>query len=151
MVAQPPQNGTPKKPPRWRRAYLAALRISGVVLKAAEAANVHRRTVYRHRDADSDFAAAWDEAVADAADRLEAEAVRRAKDGWEEPVIYQGEPMGVWVDAEGKRVAEGTPGARFEPLTVRKYSDTLLIFLLKGAKPGKFRERHELTGADGAP
>ncbi len=63
------------------------------------------------------------------ADLLEDEAVRRAKDGVEEPV-YQG----------GKLVGH-----------VQKYSDTLLIFLLKGAKPEKFRERsqHEFSGEDG--
>ena len=28
---------------------------------------------------------------------------------------------------------------------VREFSDTLLIFLLKGAMPEKYRERHEIT------
>jgi len=34
---------------------------------------------------------------------------------------------------------------------VRKFSDLLLIFLLKAHRPAKFREttRHELTGAEG--
>ena len=37
--------------------------------------------------------------------------------------------------------------------TVRNYSDTLAIFLLKGGKPDKYRERTstELTGAGGGP
>ena len=30
-------------------------------------------------------------------------------------------------------------------------SDTLLIFLMKGAMPAKYRERYEHSGADGAP
>jgi hypothetical protein len=30
--------------------------------------------------------------------------------------------------------------------TVRKYSDTLLIFLLKGRKPERYRERVEHSG-----
>lgn len=50
----------------------------------------------------------------------------RALEGWEEPVFHLG-------------VATGT---------IRKYSDTLTIFLLKGAKPEKYREnsRVELSG-----
>jgi hypothetical protein len=37
--------------------------------------------------------------------------------------------------------------------TVQKYSDTLLIFLMKGVRPEKYRERfgHEITGKDGGP
>jgi hypothetical protein len=35
--------------------------------------------------------------------------------------------------------------------TVRKFSDNLLMFLLKGKRPEVFRERHELTGVNGAP
>jgi hypothetical protein len=62
-----------------------------------------------------------------AADRLEEEAWRRAVDGVEEPVgFYRGEP-----------------GAY-----VRRYSDTLLIFLLKGLRPEKYRERYEHSGGD---
>ena len=63
------------------------------------------------------------------ADMLEDEAVRRAKDGVERPV-YQG----------GKLVGH-----------VQEYSDTLLIFLLKGARPEKYRDRvqRELSGPGG--
>ena len=35
--------------------------------------------------------------------------------------------------------------------TVKRYSDTLLMFLLKGRRPEKFKDRHELTGKDGEP
>ena len=49
-------------------------------------------------------------------------------EGWEEPVgWYKGEAGG----------------------TVRRFSDTLLIFLLKGAAPEKYRERLEVRGALG--
>ncbi len=60
-----------------------------------------------------------------AADRLEAEAWRRAVEGVERPVgWYQGKPGGY----------------------VKEYSDVLLIFLLKGLRPEKYRERMELKG-----
>ena len=55
---------------------------------------------------------------------------RRAVEGVEEPVgWYKGEAGGV----------------------VRKYSDTLLIFLLKGRKPEMYRERYEHSGPGGRP
>jgi hypothetical protein len=62
---------------------------------------------------------------------LEDEAHRRAFDGTLEPVFHQGDECG----------------------TVRKYSDTLAIFLLKAHAPDKYREssRMELTGANGGP
>ena len=49
---------------------------------------------------------------------LEPEAIRRAVEGVEKPVYQGGELVGY----------------------VREYSDTLLIFLLKGGKPHKYRE-----------
>ena len=61
------------------------------------------------------------------ADALEDEAVRRAVDGVDEQVFYQGKACGV----------------------VRKYSDTLLIFLLKGRRPERYRDRS--SHATGVP
>jgi len=40
--------------------------------------------------------------------------------------------MGTWVDEAGRPAAESTPGSRKIPLTVKKYSDSLLTLLLKG-------------------
>jgi hypothetical protein len=117
--------GTPKK----RSAFIDALRQCGNVQEACESSGVPRRTAYNWRDADADFAAAWEGAVEEAADRMEREAFRRAVEGTNKPVYQQGRQVG----------------------EIREYSDTLLIFLLKGAKPEKYRERQELTGAGGAP
>ncbi len=64
----------------------------------------------------------WAEALREACDILEGEAWRRAVQGVERPIHYQG----AQVD------------------TIREYSDTLLIFLLKGARPEKYRERFEM-------
>ena len=54
---------------------------------------------------------------------LEDEATRRAVEGVEGPVFFQGRQCGV----------------------VRKYSDTLLIFRLKAMRPEKYSERRETT------
>jgi hypothetical protein len=60
-----------------------------------------------------------------ACDILEAEAHRRAVEGVEKPVgWYKGRPGGY----------------------VREYSDVLLIFLLKGLRPEKYKDRLEKRG-----
>lgn len=115
-----------------RRRFLDALGEGLSVAAACEAAITTRRTAYNHRNADKAFAEAWDAALEAGTDKLEDEAKRRAHDGVEEPVHYQG----VRVD------------------TVRKYSDTLLIFLLKGRRPEKYRERSDVKvggSDDGQP
>lgn len=87
--------------------------------------------MYGWRQADAEFAAKWDEVVEAGTEELEEEARRRAFRGVDEPVFYQGDECG----------------------SIRKYSDTLLIFLLKGRRPEKYREnvRTEITGKDGGP
>ncbi len=100
------------------KVFLSTLAETGVVTSAARAAGIDRSAVYRYRDAHPDFAEKWEHALETAADHLEAEAVRRGVDGWEEPV-YQG----------GLRVG-----------TIRKYSDNLLIRLLSAKRP-EFRNQ----------
>src|SRR4051812_1289816 len=95
----------------WKAKFLQRLAECGNVKLAADASGVGRRTVYTHRESDKDFAAKWDEAMEDAADVLEAEARRRAVAGCDEPVIYEGRLCGTFVDAQGRTVADNTPGA----------------------------------------
>jgi hypothetical protein len=109
--------------------FLAALAAGQIVSAAAQTAGYSRSAVYDWRKADARFCERWDEAVAIAIERLEAEADRRAVEGVLEPVFYQGEECG----------------------QVRRYSDTLLIFRLKALKPDMYRERAaiEHTGKEG--
>ena len=111
--------------------FCDALAQGSSVSAACSAARIGRRTAYDWRHEDGAFAAAWDEAVEAGTDYLEDEAKRRAAQGVDEPVFYQGEQCGA----------------------VRKYSDTLLIFMLKARRPEKYRERAnvELTGQGGGP
>jgi len=64
---------------KWRETFLRVLADTCNVRAAAQAAAVNRQTVYEHRDRDPGFAAAWDQAIEDAADVLEAEAWTRAR------------------------------------------------------------------------
>jgi hypothetical protein len=131
---------TPKK-----RACLANYALTGNVTVACNAALISRTTFYFWLKNDPDFAKLADDALEQAADHMEHEARRRAFDGWEEPVFGA---VGAQLQ-DGKVVSQGTGVVG----TVRKYSDTLLIFLLKGARPRKFRDNAslELTGKDGGP
>lgn len=112
---------TPKKA-EWEDAFLTALRNSGIVRAACQAAGVARTTVYERRAEHPSFAEAWDEALSEAVELLEAAAWQRAAKGTtrEKGVYYRGKPIAT------------------EKIT--EYSDTLLIFLLKAHKPGMYRD-----------
>lgn len=126
------RNVTPKKrgrKPKWINAFLQNLAITGNVTVACSHSKVSRKHAYAERNSNADFAQQWEEALDQAADLLEEEARRRAYDGVDEPVYGSG----------GHGVGTVQVG------TVTKYSDTLLIFLLKGVRPDKYRERKEVT------
>jgi hypothetical protein len=87
-------------------------------MRASEAAGVHRSSHFHWVKSDETYAEAFRQAEGMAGLVLEAEARRRAAEGINKPIYYQGQR----VDA------------------IKEYSDTLLIFLLKGALPHKYRE-----------
>lgn len=110
----------------------------GNISEACRVTLVSRPQVYTQRKGDPEFAKALEEARELGVEALEDECRRRAYDGVDEPVIWQGKRA---LDDNGV------------PMSIKKYSDTLLMFLLKGAKPGKYRERydHEVSGPGGGP
>lgn len=108
--------------PEKAEAFFAALAETANVTKACAAIAITRRTAYNWREADPEFAAGWDRAMKAAVLGLEDEAHRRAFEGLDKPVFYQGEECG----------------------TVREYSDTLAIFLLKAHNPEKYRENSKV-------
>lgn len=139
------QNTTPKKAPRWGKAFLAALRVSGNVTLSCQAAKVDRRDAYRVKEQSPDFAADWAAALEEAADLLEQEARRRAYEGVRRLKFDRGRLITIPLeDAEGKPVLDKDDKPVMVPYVEHEYSDTLLIFLLKGANPEKYRERHEV-------
>lgn len=150
--------------------FLLNLADAGLVGESAEAAGINRSTAYRWYSGDVEFAQAWDAALEASADLLEREARRRAVDGVEEPVIYQGQMTPVYeydadgrvrmaesveTGADGKEVRTRTPVQARNPdgslkwLSVRRPSDALLMFLLKGRRPDVYRERFEHMGKGG--
>lgn len=111
---------------RKKRHFLKALAETGNVSEAARKARLDRSTAYQIRRQDQAFADAWDDALDVAVDLLEAEARSRAVDGVEQPRFHQGRICG----------------------TVRKYSDSLLMFLLRAHRPETFREGRDAGSED---
>lgn len=120
---------TDKTPQRMRELFLKELRRRGNVSDAARKATIDRSTPYRWREAEPDFAAAWDEALELAMDRLESEAYRRAVEGVRKPLIGR-----IGKDQDGVITY------------IREYSDSLMNTLLKAHRPEKYRERVDVSG-----
>jgi hypothetical protein len=120
-----------KRTRKREREFLDTLALTCNVSAAALAAGVGRSAVYQWRQVDPSFRAAWDEAEADAVDRLEGEAWRRAVEGVDRAIIFKGQITG----------------------TTKEYSDRLIEMLLKGHRPERFKDRvaNEHSGPEGAP
>jgi transposase-like protein len=96
--------------------FLTQLAETGNVSASADEAGLPRHQVYDWRRQDEAFARRWEDALMVAVDKLAFEARRRALDGVEEVRYFQGEPVG----------------------SIRKYSDQLLMFLLRAYDPDTF-------------
>jgi len=117
--------GTAIDSPELREIFLEQLRASGNVGSAAKVCNVFRTTPYQWKKKDPEFSRQWDEALDAAADVAEAEVRRRAIDGFQEPVFYQGKVVDY----------------------ITKYSDRMLELHIKALKPEKYRERNQGEGS----
>lgn len=102
-----------------RERFLTALTVSCNVTTACKAAGIGRQTAYMWRKEDEGFAEAWADALEEAVDALEQEAWRRAHDGVDKPIVYQGVVTG----------------------TYREYDSRLMEILLKAHRPEKYIER----------
>lgn len=100
---------------------------TGMITRAAKAAGIPLSRHYQWMKSDPEYALAIREAMEQAADLLEEEAIRRARDGVKEPVYYKGEIVGY----------------------VYRYSDGLLKFLLQHLKKKVYGNRLELAGEGG--
>jgi len=99
--------------------FCDALGVTGNVSRACQTIGITRATAYNWRDADPEFAQRWDDAVEAGTDTIVEEIGRRAVEGWTEPVFYKGDICG----------------------EIRKYSNTLAMFLAKAHRPEKYRDQ----------
>jgi hypothetical protein len=114
-----------------RYRYIEQLKGHGNKSRAAAACGIGTETVRRARKEDPAFNEECDEALETFYDNLEEEAVRRGRDGVPEPVFYKGVECG----------------------EIQRYSDTLLLAILKGRRRHVFGDKSqvEMTGKDGGP
>ena len=108
----------------WKPKFLRAIAEGYTVAHAAKIAGVHDRIPYHARKKDKKFREEWHKAAQIGTALLEYEAQRRAYHGVDKPVYYKGEVCG----------------------SVKEYSDSMLIFLLKARKPEVYRDSHENSG-----
>ena len=123
-------SGTRAQQIKLQNAFLKAFAEQGTLAAACKVVGMSRQTHYDWLNVDPTYKPRFEVAEETSADRLEAEAIRRAVDGDEVPVgFYMGEASEY----------------------VIQRSDTLLKFILEGRRKKIFGRRTELTGPDGGP
>ena len=124
-----------KLTPKLQAEFLQSLAQTGNVTLSAHKINMSRKHMYEYYKAvDKDgnflhpaFRDAWDDAIEVSIDILEAEARRRAEEGIDKPVgFFQG----------------------VSQTTVKEYSDSLLMFLLRALRSKKYMDRREVHGEE---
>lgn len=103
--------------------FLMLYRLTGQLQRSARECGISPATVREHLQDDLDFRNAVDEAYSDFKELVEAEVMRRAIMGWDEPVYQQGMLAG----------------------SVRKYDSRLLELLAKRHIP-EYKEKFEISG-----
>jgi len=116
---------------KHQKAFLAAYAECGNITLAAKMAKIDRTQHYRWLD-NPEYAKMFQDAEEQAVEMLEREARRRAIEGLKKKKF----------DKNGKPVIDPETGEQY---VEHEYSDSLLIFLLKGARPEKYRDRHEVS------
>ena len=110
----------------FKAAFLGMLAELPNITVVCKLMGIHFSNFYRTRERDPDFDQGVKDAMEQGYDLIEEEARRRAVDGVMEPVFYRGEEVGA----------------------IRRYSDQLLITLLKGYKPKKFNPGEKITAGN---
>lgn len=134
--------------------FLATFERSANITESCKVAGIDRSTFYDWLEKYETFSLLYNQAKEIANDAVRAEVKRRGMDGVEEPVVSQGQlvydydPVIDEITGEQRKDEKGKlMWQRGKMVTVRKYSDTLLIFLAKARMP-EFREKQqvEVTG-----
>lgn len=107
-----------------KEAFLTAFAQCGSITKSAKAAGCCRQCHYRWMEEDPEYPRRFSDAAEEATEALEDEARRRAVEGVERKRYNK----------DGDLISEETV-----------YSDTLLIFLLNGLKPEKYKQRADVN------
>ncbi|HPT88722.1 MAG TPA: helix-turn-helix domain-containing protein [Bacillota bacterium] len=98
--------------------FIAAYKECGTIIQTCRMTGIYRSQVYRWKEEDPEFRDALEQAEEEATEALIAEARRRGLNGVDEPIYYKGKQVGA----------------------VKKYSDNLLMFLIKAKRP-EYRDK----------
>lgn len=121
---------TPGPNPAKQAAFLAAYALCGAnVTAASREAKIDPSTHYDWLKRDRSYPERFEAARQAACDAIEEEIFRRGQIGYDEPIVYKGE---ISKDKRGRIV------------TVRRFSDVLLIFRAKALMPEKYGDRTKL-------
>jgi hypothetical protein len=150
---------TPEQRVLKQSRFLKAYRESGNVKYSCKSAGINRSTYYEWRDHDEAFKVQLPDANEDANDTLEYAAYDRAVRGVESYVVSMGrvvyeDILDLNEDGSQKLNKHGEPlTKRGKPIIERKYSDSLLVTLLKARMPEKYKDKQhvEHSGPNGAP
>jgi hypothetical protein len=121
--------------------FLQVFSSTAILTAACKQAGVSRNTVYEWLEKDEPFNLRYHQAELEAQDVVRAAIHRRGIEGVDEPVISQGRL--VFINEE-VTLEDGTKVVRQRPLTVKKYSDTVLL-RMAGARLPEYREKLDLT------
>ncbi len=99
-----------------QRAFLNAYTETATLTRAEALSGVSRKSHDRWRKTDAEYAKCFEFAQECACDMIEDEVRRRAVHGWDQPIYYRGRKVG----------------------TIRRYSDNLLLALLRAFKPDRY-------------
>ena len=126
-----------KEGPRWK-AFLGAYLSLGHFGKACQAVGANHSTIRKLLKKIPEFGEAFADAEQVVADKLEDALRQRAVEGWDR----------LKFDKNGQACLDPRTGNVYEE---KQFSDLAAIFLLKGQRPEKYREKFEHVGRGGGP
>lgn len=117
--------------PEYKRQIVEMTQRGMFLSEISQSLDIAQSTIRRWREQDAEFGQQFEDALSAYMDTVEKEAVRRAVEGIMEPVVSQGR---VVMD----------PQAPGQPLRVRKYSDSLMMFILRGRRRDVYGDKREV-------
>lgn len=142
-----------------RERFLQTLADTCNLGKACEASGMSRTAWFKYRKENPEFDAAWKEAERIGVTVLEDEAKRRAFEGVEKPILYQGQftrKFETRLDelTGAPEIDTATGQVKYFPVydrsgrhtieTIREYSDSLVALLLKAHDHDKYRDHSKV-------
>lgn len=141
----------PKFTKARQEAFLEEFGRTGLIVKSARAVGVSYETIRKYRIFDEEFQERFDEADMEFQDSIEAEAIRRGRDGVQRPLMHQGRLTGDHVTEYSDNLlievlrARNARFARKQKLDVNVKAGVMLV---PRSEPGDWYQKHGLEKAE---